>query len=333
MEKQIINADERKAYLDRLMGIAEKEAKDVKPVTAGDEYKKTFWNYARGLTPKNALKEGLDGSGGVLVPDSFENALIEGLKSANVFRRLGQIIQLTHDRKFPIAMAHGSASWIDETGAVEESDETFGQIALSAYKATTLMKISDELLEDSGFDMEAFIAKQFAERIGLLEEEAFATGDGVKKPTGILHDALQGALTAETGLLGMDDIFELYHGVNTKYRENATWVMNDSSYKTLYKIRSGRGQNLWQPSLVSGEPEMLLGHKVEISDAMPNPESGNKPILFGDFRFYLIADRKRRGLKRLDELYAETGQVGFLTYERVDAKLTLPEAVKYLQIK
>ena len=90
----------------------------------------------------------------------------------------------------------GTASWIDEEGAYTESDDSFGQVSIGAYKLGTMIKVSEELLNDSVFDLESYIAREFARRIGTKEEEAFFTGDGTGKPLGIL--AASGG--AETGV-------------------------------------------------------------------------------------------------------------------------------------
>jgi HK97 family phage major capsid protein len=246
---------------------------------------------------------------------------------------LGRTIQTTHDRKIPVVLSKGEASWIDELEPIGDSDDTFGQVALSAYKAATLVKVSDELLEDLAFDLEGFIYKQFAERIGELEEEAFANGDGVQKPLGILRSAPVGTVTNDIGTLVIDDLIDLYHSIKQAYRKNATWVMGSDTERFLYKIKTAQGKNIWQPSLQNGVPNLLLGRPVEICDSMPFVAAGNKPVLFGDFNYFLIADRQNRSIKRLNELYATKGQVGFLASQRVDARLVLPEAIKCLQVK
>lgn len=117
------------------------------------------------------------------------------------------------------------------------------------------------------------------------------------------------------------------------YREKAVWVMSDETFRNIYKVKTALGINIWQPSLQDGVPTKLFGHNVEICESMPAPISGSKPILFGNFDYYLIADRQNRSFKRLNELYAASGQVGFLLTQRVDAKLILSEAVKCLQVK
>ena len=94
------------------------------------------------------------------------------------------------ERKIPLVASHGTASWVDEEGLIEDSDEAFTQKSLNAYKAATTIKVSSELLNDSVFNVEAYIANEFGRRIGALEEEAFLTGDGTLKPTGLLHATL-----------------------------------------------------------------------------------------------------------------------------------------------
>ena len=127
----------------------------------------------------NGLVEGTDSEGGYLVPDEYEHTLIQALEDENIFRGLAHIIRTSSgDRKIPVVVDKGSAVWLDETEAYTESDDTFGQITIGAHKLGTMIKISDELLQDSMFDMEGYIAREFGRRMGAAEEEAFFTGDG-----------------------------------------------------------------------------------------------------------------------------------------------------------
>ena len=106
--------------------------------------------------------------------------------------------------------------------------------------------------------------------------------------------------------------------------------MNDSTVKAIRKLKNGNGDYLWQPSVTAGTPDTLLNRPVYTSSYMPAIAAGNKAILFGDLGYYWVADREGRSFKRLNELYAATGQVGFQSSERVDGKLVLAEAVKVL---
>ena len=110
-------------------------------------------------------------------------------------------------------------------------------------------------------------------------------------------------------------------------------MLNDSTIKAVRKLKDSTGQYLWQPSLMAGTPDTLLGRPVKTSTYMPVIAAGAKTIAFGDFSYYWIADRKGRSFKRLNELYAANGQVGFLGSQRVDGKLVLSEAVKVLAQK
>ena len=314
---------------------------DTKTGRASDAYRKNFWNAMRSKTPErsitDALQIGTDSEGGYLIPDEFERTLLSGLEENNIFRTLANIIQTTSgDRKIPIVASHGSAAWVDEEGAYSESDDAFAQITLGAYKLGTMMKVSDELLNDSVFDLENYLSGEFARRIGNAEEDAFINGDGVGKPTGILAakgGADIGVTTSSGTAFTADDLINLYHSLLTPYRKKAVWLMNDSTVQFIRKLKDSNGQYLWQPSLVAGTPNTILGCPVMVSRYMPEIGAGNKAVAFGDFSYFWIADRQGRSFMRLNELFAAHGQVGFRGSQRVDGKLILPEAIKVMQMK
>lgn len=308
---------------------------------ATDEYRQNFWNMMRSKTPMptvmNALQIGTDSEGGYLVPDEYERTLVEALEEENIFRQLAKIIQTSSgDRKIPVVATKGTASWIDEEGAYLESDDSFGQVSIGAYKLGTMIKVSEELLNDSVFDLESYISREFARRIGAKEEEAFFTGDGKGKPLGVLADtsgAEVGVTAAAAGAFTADEVFDLFYSLKAPYRKSAVFLMNDASVKALRKLKDSNGQYLWQPSLTAATPDTLMGRPVYTSAFMPAVAAGAKSILFGDLSYYWVADRQGRSFRRLGELYAPTGQVGFLATQRVDGKLVLAEAVKVLQQK
>lgn len=308
---------------------------------ASDEYKGSFWNAMRVKAPMpsvlNALQEGTDSEGGYLVPDEFERTLVEALEEENVFRTLAHVIRTSSgDRKIPVVASKGTASWVDEEGAYTESDDAFSQVSIGAYKLGTMIKVSEELLADSVFDLEAYISKEFARRIGAREEESFFNGDGKGKPLGILAaagGAEVGVTAASATAITADEVIDLFYSLKAPYRKNAVWLLNDATVKQIRKLKDTTGQYLWQPSLVAGTPDTILGRPVKTSAFMPTAAAGAKTIAFGDFKYYWIADRQGRTFKKLSELYAANGQVGFMGTQRVDGKLILPEAIKVLQQK
>lgn len=314
---------------------------DGKAGRAADEYRVSFWNAMRMKNPSSvvtdALQIGTDSEGGYLVPDEYEKTLVQALEEENIFRQMAKVINTSSgDRKIPVVATKGTASWIDEEGAYPESDDSFDQVSIGAYKLGTMIKVSEELLNDSIFDLEDYIAAEFARRIGAKEEEAFFTGDGKGKPAGILAEtggAEVGVTAAGAAALTADELIDLFYSLKSPYRRNAVWVLNDSTIKAVRKLKDSQGQYLWQPSLAAGMPDMILGKPVKTSAFMPAAAAGAKTVAFGDFKYYWIADRQGRSFKKLSELYAATGQVGFLGCQRVDGRLILPEAVKVLQQK
>lgn len=314
---------------------------EIKEGRASDEYKKAFWNVMRTKNPKsevfNSLSIGDDTEGGYLVPDEFERTLIQTLEEENIFRKLAKVIQTSSgDKKIPVVVTKGTASWLDEGEEYEESDSVFGQTSIGAYKLGTMIKVSDELLNDSIFNIESYISTEFARRIGAKEEEAFLVGDGIGKPTGIFNatgGAELGITAGSATAITADEIIDLVYSLKAPYRKNAAFIMNDATVKAIRKLKDGQGQYLWQPSLTAGTPDTLLNRPVYTSAYAPILEAGAKTIAFGDFGYYWIADRQGRSFKRLNELFATSGQVGFLGSQRVDGKLILPEAIKVLQQK
>ena len=306
---------------------------------ASDQYRRSFWNAMRQKNfydVENALQVGTDSEGGYLVPDEFEQTLVEALEEENFFRNIATVIQTSSgDRKIPVVASKGEAAWIDEEGAFVESDETFGQVSIGAYKVGTMIKVSDELLNDSAFNLEAYISKEFGRRIGSKEEEAFFVGNGTGKPTGIFNatgGASEGTKTS-TAAISFDDVMDLFYSVKSPYRKKAVWVLNDTTVKALRKLKDNNGNYIWQPSVQAGQPDMILNRPYHTSAYVPEIAAGKKVMAFGDFSYYWIADRQGRSFKRLNELYAANGQVGFLASQRVDGKLILTEAVKTMTMK
>ena len=308
---------------------------------ASDEYRRSFWNMMRSKNPSfevmNALQVGVDSEGGVFAPDEFERTLIEALEEQNIFRGLAKVITTSSgDRKIPVVASKGSASWIDEEAAYPESDDAFGMTSIGAFKLATMIKVSEELLNDSVFDIASYIAKEFARRIGTKEEEAFFVGDGSGKPTGLLANsggAELGVTAASATAITMDEVMDLFYALRAPYRKGAVFLMNDSTVKAIRKLKDNTGNYLWQPSVTAATPDTILNRPVYTSSYVPALAAGAKAIAFGDLGFYWVADRQGRSFKRLNELFAATGQVGFIASQRVDGKLILPEAVKVLQMK
>ena len=301
LERQAaLDAELNKPTADPITAKPAKPCGEAKTGRASAEYQKAFWNAMRSKAAHYevlcALQEGTDSEGGYMVPDEFERTLVQALEEENIFRSLAKIIQTSSgDRKIPVVTTHGSASWLDEEELYPESDEAFGQTSIGAYKLGTFIKVSDELLNDSVFDLQSYISTEFARRIGSKEEEAFFTGDGSGKPTGIFAasgGAQVGVTAAGTGAITLDEVIDLFYSLKSPYRKKAVWIMNDATVKAIRKLKDGQGQYLWQPSLTAGTPDTILNHPVHTSAYVPTLAAGAKTISFGDMGYYWIADRQ-----------------------------------------
>lgn len=276
----------------------------------------------------NVLQEKVDADGGYLVPEEYDNRLIQTLNGENIMRSLANIITTSGDHKINIAATNPAAAWIEEGGQLTFGEATFKQVLLDAHKLHVAIKVTEELLYDSAFNLEDYILEQFGKALANAEEDAFLNGDGTGKPTGIFHETNGGTHLTEVTAFKSDDIINLIHALKRPYRKSAAFIMNDKLIAIVRKLKDGNGAYMWQPSYQVGEPDTLLGYPVYTSAFAPEGK-----IAFGDFSYYNIGDRGTRSFKQLTELFAGNGMIGFVAKERVDGKLILPEAVQILPVK
>ena len=312
---------------------------------ASNAYKEDFGRHLRGKQMlHNVLSEGVDANGGYLVPEEFENQLVKALEEENVMRKLCNVITTANERKIPISGTHSVAAWTAENGAYTESNPTFAQTSIDAFKLTDLIKVSDELLSDSFFDIEGYISEEFGRAFGEAEEDAFINGavqtgqTAIDRPTGLFipsaaGGAPSGVTAASATAITADELISLVYSLKAPYRSKAKFLMNDATVAAIRKLKDLNGVYVWQPALTAGEPDRLLGYPLYTSPKVPTMAAGARAIAFGDFSCYWIADRAGRTIKRLNELYATNGQVGFTCTERVDGKLILSEGIKILDMK
>ena len=350
MEKDLSDLTNEIHRMERRDAIAAELAKPVSdPLTekpqrekgekfgrASDAYKEDFGYLLRGKRMvHNVLSEGVDANGGYLVPEEFERQIIDTLKEENVMRRLCKVITTASERKIPVAATHSTAAWTAENAAFTESNPTFSQKTIDAYKLTDLIKVSTELLDDSAFDLESYIAREFAYAFGTAEEQAFCVGTGTGQPTGLFTTSggTVGVTAASSTAVTTDEVISLIYALKAPYRKNAKFLMNDATVAALRKLKDTNGSYLWQPSVQAGQPDRLLGYELHTSPYAPTMAAGALAVAFGDFQNYWIADRTGRTVQRLNELYSTNGQVGFVASERVDGKIILPEGIQLLKMK
>lgn len=303
---------------------------------ASNAYREDFGAHLRGRRlVHNVLSEGVQADGGYLVPEEFERQIVTGLDETNVVRSLAKVITTNAERKIPVAASHSAAQWTAENAAYTESNPTFDQKTIDAFKLTDLVKVSIELLQDSAFDLESYIAGEFARAFGIAEEQAFCVGTGTNQPTGIFtaNGGTVGVTAAANNAITADELISLVYALKSPYRRNAKFLMNDATISVIRKLKDSNGAYLWQPSLQAGQPDRLLGYELYTSPYVPVMAANAFTVAFGDFKNYWIADRSGRTVQRLNELYSTNGQVGFVATERVDGKVILPEGIQLLKMK
>jgi HK97 family phage major capsid protein len=284
------------------------------------------------------LSKATGAAGANLVPTDFAREIV------NISRFMGPVNQLANTMttdsgesiQIPSVSAHGVASWIAESGAYSPSDETFGQATLGAFKAGTKVIVSEELLVDSAFALDTYLAEEFGERIGLLEETAYAVGDGSGKPMGIANAA--SGVTVSTAATGNATSFTYAALVNFvyalpyQYRRNAVWIFSDSAVKGLYTLVDGQQRPIWNVDVSATGPDTLLGYPVYTSPDLAAVAANAKSGIFGDVRRgYRVRRVNGFSLQRQNELHSDNGQVGFRGYERVDGRVVLADAMRVLQ--
>lgn len=334
--KDAIEAELNKPVNAPLTAQPERQLEPEKQGRASNAYREDFGRHLRGKQPvHNVLSEGTDADGGYLVPEEFERQIIAGLDEANVIRSLAKVITTGSERKIPVAASHSTAQWTAENAAYTESNPTFDQKQIDAFKLTDLIRVSTELLQDSAFDLESYISAEFARAFGIAEEQAFCVGTGTGQPTGIFtaNGGTVGVTAAANNAITADELISLVYALKSPYRRNAKFLMNDATVSVIRKLKDLNGAYLWQPSVQVGEPDRLLGYELYTSPYVPTIAAGALTVAFGDFKNYWIADRSGRTVQRLNELYATNGQIGYVATERVDGKVILLEGIQLLKMK
>lgn len=338
--KALENEAERNAKLQAMSGFMNEPAPEsqLAPVAQRKSDDEMFArmlltnDYAEQKELRANLNITTDSQGGFVVPKTLQARVLEMLKAQNIMRQISAVIQTTSTELIPIEASKAQFAWMDEAAAFSETDLTFNQISIGAHKLGGMIKITDELLQDSAIDIASYITRKMVEAINDVEEVAFITGSGTKQPKGVLTAATTGVTTASNSAVTSDEVIDLFYSVDGGYRSNAVWLMSDSFEKELRKLKVG-DDYLWQPAFELGRPNTILGRPVYTSSAMPAFAKNSVPCAFGDFSRYQIADRGGISVMRLNELFAGNGLVGFRVFKRVDAQLLDTNAIKTLKVK
>ena len=279
---------------------------------------------------QNAQSTGSNTGGGYTVPTGFYDELMDAEKAYGGMMEPGVafVFDTESGNSLPIPTDNdtsNSGAILTENTQVGNQDVTFGAVTLGAYTYTSkLVLVSNQLLQDSAFNLDGFLSNKLGTRIARAINTHFTIGDGSSKPTGAVTAATLGntGASGETASLIFDDLIDLEHSVDPAYRKNARFMMNDTSLKVIKKLKDSQGRYLWMPGLtIAGEPPTINSYGYTVNQDMPAMAANAKSILFGDFSKYFI--RRVAGVQvlRLTERYADYNQTGFLAFQRWDGNL------------
>ncbi len=277
------------------------------------------------------------GAGGNTVPTTFYDRLVAHMIEVSAILQAGATVLRTESGEtiqVPKTTSHSTAVLTAEAASLSASDPAFGQASLGAYKYGVLIQVSRELVDDSGVDLEGYLAMQAGRALGNAFGADAVTGNGSSKPTGVLNNTTLGATgptgvsgglgaTSATANSGGDYLIDLYYSVISPYRASpsAAWMARDSTMAVLRKIKDTTGQYMFQPSLVAGTPDTLLGKPIYTDPFVPAIATGAKSIIFGDFSQFFIRLAGGIRFERSDDYGFANDLVTFRALLRADSVL------------
>lgn len=294
-----------------------------------------------------AMQSGTDSAGGYLAPVEWDRRVNKALAPVSPMRRLARVIPTTVRAYSTLYSKDGWGSgWTGETAArPATSTPALEALVFPHGEIYANPGITQNLLDDGDFNLEAWLADEVAEEFGKQEGVAFVAGNGVNKPRGFLTYVEGGASDAHhpggnltvvlsgaaAALPSADGLIDFVYGLPSPYRQNARWLMNSMTAAAIAKFKDGDGNYLWRETYVAGQPATLLGYPVEIDENMPDVAAGTLPVAFGDFqRGYVINDRQ--GVRILRDPYTNKPFVHFYTTKRVGGGVDDIEAIRLLRI-
>jgi len=299
-------------------------------VQASDKYKADFCNYMLGGRGdfQNVLSTGSDPDGGYLLPEEFDRNIQKLLYELDPMRALATVKTSTSLVNIPVQYSGATFSVIPEGGTYPRTNPTLGRVVMRAVKMGGFILASDELNDES--DVASFIADTGAQALANLQSQLWFTGDDATQPQGIFTattaggiavQGVTGAASATAAITG-DNLMDVQHKLKSVYRNRASWLMHDDMVKLIRKLKNSvTGDYIWQPGLQAGAPDRLLGRPIYTSEYAPAPAVSTKSIVFGDLKSYQIRDRLNTQIKRFDELFGESGQIGWRFTYRGDGRL------------
>lgn len=342
--------NEQKQQLDQLRISASRPSFEGKSMDFQEnlEHKKALNNYLKkgidaplaNIETKADLTTATDSSsayGGYLLTPNMQRIITGELNDNCFMRQICSVQTISSSALEVIDDTSFATSWIAETGTVDDSDSTvLNKITVKAHELVAQPKVSQKLLDDASINIEEWLAYQLANQFMQKEEEAFlkGTGDTNNQPTGITNytsgiETIESSSSVDGGIEA-EDIVDLYYSLKEQYVGNASFVMPRTAVSAIRMLKDPTsGAYLWQPALLGGKEDTLMGCPVYQSSNMPALGAGSLSVIFGDFKFYQIVDRN--DIRVLRDPYTAKPYVRFYTTKRVGGDVIRKEAFKMLK--
>lgn len=341
---------EVKARVDRIAVAAQRPA--LSGAAASPEVKGFVDGYLRrGSTLElKSIVGTIPADGGYAVPREIDALIARQLVEISPIRAIAQVVQTGSAGYRKLVTLGGTASgWVSETAArPETATPDFAEIAPPTGELYANPAASQAMLDDAAFDLESWLASEIAMEFARAEGAAFVNGTGINQPRGFLQAPKDENFDGErafgtlqyvgtnhaTGLGANPDgtLIDLIHQLKAGHRQGASWVMNSKTLAEVRKLKTSDGAFLWQPGMVEGQPDRLLGYPVVETEDMPDVAAGAYPIAFGNFRHgYLIAERTATQILR--DPFTNKPFVHFYATKRIGGQVLDSNAIKLLKIE
>ncbi|MGD1925824.1 MAG: phage major capsid protein [Paracoccaceae bacterium] len=293
------------------------------------------------------LNTGVAAEGGYLVDPQTSESIESVLRSGASLRALANVVQVEAG-SYDGLVAHNDLGfgWNDETTPTGDTQAPIvDRVSIPLYELSASPTASQRILDDSAFDIEAWLGERIGERFLRAESDAFVNGDGVNKPTGFLTKSQVANGSWSWGNIGYvatgsagdfdpnnpaDALVDLVYALNAEYRAGAAFIMNSQTAAEVRKMKDNQGRFLWMDGLQAAQPPLLIGYPVLIVESMPTIESGAHAIAFGNFRKgYTVAERP--DLRILRDPYSAKPNVMFYATKRVGGDVSDYAAIKTLR--
>jgi HK97 family phage major capsid protein len=307
-------------------GVAVEEKRD-----ALDVFSSFLRSKGTDVEARATLTKAGSGTGAEWVPQKWSNELIQSMVLQTRLFDLSNVLETSDGQiiNLPTSTADEAIALVAEEGTYSNPTPTTASTAIGAYKYGAIIKVSEELLADSAFDIQSYVQRQVSRYLGNQIGAVLATGTGSSQPQGISKCTV-GVTAASTTATTADEIYDTQHSVSAPYRASSAWFVNDTWLKGVRKLKaSGSGDYLLQPGLAAGTPATLLGAPVYV-EQLDAPATGKVVAVYGDPMGYTVR-RTPVQVAVLNERFADTGHVGFKVALRVDAKITDSSALRSLK--